>query len=491
AQGVQAFRALLQPSPGRLRRDDLGRARPPARRGRGGPLHLPDAPGGRPRPAGPLPHLRHGARAHDRHRGRGQRRAGRHDPPLLGEPGHDHSRPGPRHGGDGPGRGPPRVARGLGLGAARPLDPGGALGRLALLRPGLGVAREPSPEHVHADRPGHGRRLSLQRCGRPLPGPRPARVSGPRRRGAHLLRGRLDDRDPGPPRPGPGAPGPRPDGGGHQGAPGLGSPPGPHPPRGRLRGRRPARPGPGRRPAPRPARREGPGRRRGGRGPELGRRVDGDRGIDAGREGAGGPAHRRDGQRHGLARHAGRAGGLRDPAVAHRAPGRAGPAEPGPHPEARRCGLGLLRPGRRRHRRPDVRRLGRARSRAEDGLRPGERGGGAHHRLPVRPGPGDPDVHHGRRRPGGPGGRPHQGRRSPRGARQGRHGRGRQDRNPHRGAAEARRGRGLSGSGRGGAPTARLGPGAGERASARRSGRQGRRGSRARPGLGRGIRVAH
>ncbi len=40
-----------------------------------------------------------------------------------------------------------------------------ALGRLAVLRARLGVGREPAPEHVHADRPGRGRGLRLQRRG--------------------------------------------------------------------------------------------------------------------------------------------------------------------------------------------------------------------------------------------------------------------------------------------------------------------------------------
>ena len=65
------------------------------------------------------------------------------------------------------------------LAAARAGDPGRAVGRLAVLRARLGVAHEPQPQHVHADRARRRRRLSLQRrrdaCARPVP----AVASGP------------------------------------------------------------------------------------------------------------------------------------------------------------------------------------------------------------------------------------------------------------------------------------------------------------------------
>ena len=58
-----------------------------------------------------------------------------------------------------------------------------------------------------------------------------------------------------------------------------------------------------------------------------------------------------------------------------------GPAHPSAHPAAGRCRLGLLRAGRGRRRRAHVRRLGLAGAGAADGLRAGQRRGGADHRL--------------------------------------------------------------------------------------------------------------
>ena len=49
------------------------------------------------------------------------------------------------------------------LDPARARDAGGAVGRLAVLRARLAVARDPQPQHVHADRARHRRRLALQR----------------------------------------------------------------------------------------------------------------------------------------------------------------------------------------------------------------------------------------------------------------------------------------------------------------------------------------
>ena len=51
----------------------------------------------------------------------------------------------------------------LKLAGARPRDAGRALGRLAVLRAGVGVDREPQPQHVHPDRPRHRRGLRVQR----------------------------------------------------------------------------------------------------------------------------------------------------------------------------------------------------------------------------------------------------------------------------------------------------------------------------------------
>ena len=58
----------------------------------------------------------------------------------------------------------------------------------------------------------------------------------------------------------------------------------------------------------------------------------------------------------------------------------------------------LVRAGRRAGRRADLRRLGARRARAAPGLRAGQRGRGAHHRLPLRARPGHADVDHGRHR---------------------------------------------------------------------------------------------
>ena len=55
---------------------------------------------------------------------------------------------------------PPAVAR---LCAIRSRHAGRAVGRLAVLRARRAIARDAQPQHVHADRDGHRRRLSLQR----------------------------------------------------------------------------------------------------------------------------------------------------------------------------------------------------------------------------------------------------------------------------------------------------------------------------------------
>ena len=82
--------------------------------------------------------------------------------------------------------------------------------------------------------------------------------------------------------------------------------------------------------------------------------------------------------------------------------GRRGPAHPGADPAAGRRGLGLLRPGvwsRSRSSRSSSGRLFGPEPRLA--LRPGQRGGGPDHRLPVRPRAGHADVDHGRHRPRG------------------------------------------------------------------------------------------
>ena len=79
--------------------------------------------------------------------------------------------------------------------------------------------------------------------------------------------------------------------------------------------------------------------------------------------------------------------------------------------------------------------LGPVRARAELGLRPDQRGGGADHRLPLRAGPGHADVDHGRHRPRRDAGRAVPRRRGDREPAQGRHPDRRQDRHADRGQA--------------------------------------------------------
>ena len=123
---------------------------------------------------GGLPDLRHGAGARGGvARFRAERRACRHDAALLDWFGARGSRRRARNGR--PSREPADVARGrnVKLDSTRVGDAGRAVGRLAVLRARLGLARQPQPQHVHADRHGDGRRLGLQpdrdRRARPVP----------------------------------------------------------------------------------------------------------------------------------------------------------------------------------------------------------------------------------------------------------------------------------------------------------------------------------
>ena len=161
------------------------------------------------------------------------------------------------------------------------------VGRLAVLRARLALAGHPQPQHVHADRDGHRRRLGSTASSRRRAGPVPGRLprapdggvavyfeaaavdhgagrcsarcwscapaSGPPGRSARCSTSR-----------------PRPRGGSTPTASEAG-------------GR--ARPGRRRRPPARAARREGAGRRRGARRPLGARRIDGDRRVDAGGQG--------------------------------------------------------------------------------------------------------------------------------------------------------------------------------------------------------------
>ena len=171
------------------------------------------------------------------------------------------------------------------LGAARAGDAGRALGRLAVLRARLAVARQPQPQHVHADRARHGRRVALQRR-RDARCPASSRPRSASMDGAvpvyfeaaavitvlvllgQVLELRARERRPAAPsarcstsrrRPRAAS---QPDGSDED---------------------VPLDDGRGRRPPARAAGREGAGRRRGARGPQRRRRVDGHRRVDAGR----------------------------------------------------------------------------------------------------------------------------------------------------------------------------------------------------------------
>ena len=152
---------LLQPGlpgaipcqPDRLRDGD--QARRPGRSGRRR-LDLSDAPGDRAERARHLPHLRDGAGAARPDLGRGREpRAPGHDAAVLDRPRPDRPHPGAHGGRDPPGTAAPSRAPGLArhLGPARARDPGRLVGRLAVLRAGLGVGGLPEPQHVHPDRP--------------------------------------------------------------------------------------------------------------------------------------------------------------------------------------------------------------------------------------------------------------------------------------------------------------------------------------------------
>ena len=126
-------------------------------------LHLPDAPGDPAGPPGQLPEVRDDAGAGAARTGRGQELGTRRFPaPLLVDPAADGGRYGAGDAGPPAGRvrhGGPELDR-TGAGVTDR-----ALGRLALLRAGGSVDREPQPEHVDADRARHRCSLSLQRRG--------------------------------------------------------------------------------------------------------------------------------------------------------------------------------------------------------------------------------------------------------------------------------------------------------------------------------------
>ena len=224
-----------------------------------------------------MPDLRDGARTGDRHRGdRAQPRARRHDPALL-----DRRRPrrSGRRAGDGRAPHQPSHASrpaAFELAAARARDAGGVVGRLAVLRAGLGLGRDAEPQHVHADRARHRRRLALQRRGDGGAGHIPRGLPRHGRLGCGLFRGGRGHHGSRPARPGARAPRPRTDLGGDPRAT-RSRPQDRAADQDRRLGRRSdPRPDRHRRPPAGPAGREGTGRRLGHRRPVVRRRIDGD-----------------------------------------------------------------------------------------------------------------------------------------------------------------------------------------------------------------------
>ena len=141
-----------------------------------------------------------------------------------------------------------------------------------------------------------------------------------------------------------------------------------------------------------------------------------------------------------LFRHARRQDRPRHAALADRADGGGRPAQPRADPAPCRPGRRLVRAdgglgGDRR-----VRLVGDVRAGTALRLRPGRRRQRLDHRLPLRAGPRDADVDHGRRRPRRARRRADQERRGARAHGKDRHAGGRQDRHPHRGQAEGHRG---------------------------------------------------
>ena len=132
-----------------------------------------------------------------------------------------------------------------------------------------------------------------------------------------------------------------------------------------------------------------------GRRHERGR-VDADRRADPGREDGGQHGHRWHRERHRHLRHGGPAGRQRHAAGADCAPGQRGTAIACTDSAPRRHRRRLVRPDRHHRGRHHLRRVGGGGSRAALRACAGERGGRAHHRVPVRARPRDADVDHGR-----------------------------------------------------------------------------------------------
>ena len=151
--------------------------------------------------------------------------------------------------------------------------------RPAVLPALLDVPGQPQPQHVHADRPGHRRRLHLQRGRDRRPANFP-RVTAPHGRiSRRLFRSRRRDHHASPARPGDGTPRPQPHQRRHSRLARPKSKNGAPIERRRLRKRYSARRSETRRPPARPSRRKNPRRRRRPRRPQLGERIDDHRRI--------------------------------------------------------------------------------------------------------------------------------------------------------------------------------------------------------------------
>ena len=130
-------------------------------------IHLPDASRGASARSGLVPDLRHGARAgRGKPRGVAERRARRHEPPLLVVARADGSDT-RLHGLRDPARAAAASSRAAAsdeVGRVRARDAGRAVGRMAVPGAGYCFGHQRSPEHVHAHRDGRRSGVLLQRA---------------------------------------------------------------------------------------------------------------------------------------------------------------------------------------------------------------------------------------------------------------------------------------------------------------------------------------